>query len=57
LNTKEDILKNVGIQTAGGGIDFHNRAQWLSSTQLFNYQHFSKYFNRRKKQIQVWLQH
>ncbi len=47
LNTKEDILKNVGNQTVAGPqwlpYIFFYQSQWGPGQQLFGYQHSSKY--------------
>jgi len=56
LNTKEDILKNVGItKYVMGSFDFHSRKKilWKSMGPTF-LQLSSFVFNRRKTLIQVW---
>jgi len=54
LNTKEDILKNTGNQTADGPLSFfpYYGSKW-GPTNVWIFK-ISFLFNIRKKLIQVW---
>ncbi len=54
LNTKEDILKNVGTKQLISIVLFFHTIKANGDQQLFGYQYSSKYLQKKEIQFAVW---